>query len=571
MQRRLGGDTLPGASFFPQSHGFTIHNSQFYAVSGDCHGFNPRKQEDVSTAFRVIPRNELCKLNVVAIRKGSRFHSAKRKKSDVVVQVFEGPAAKQMWQKTVDFSRCLMNAHLLEIVGISPSSASSDAHYIVFDGVASINTHHVVASMLRKGSKETAVVGLRVVYGIASAFDYISKVVLPLSHFNENNLEVFSDGAGHTRLTFTPNPLDDSTDILHLPADVDIYNSFIRKVFNSANHTIYRDEADQHLKNEINNSISPHMEEGNDEIPPEILQNTIGKRPPRREIIWNPTGFPMLSLAYICQTYNDLMIHTEINKDRLQLPFAVGHDGFKYALHSCEGYLREELTLTPNAFRNAVLIYQRPSWYERCGLCGELLDAPLETPELAIAQWNTTQQALLLRWSGYLHRSLATEGFLQEEFQAGLSLPTAEDIKNKTVGSPNVKEVAWNKRMKGNFICSFCDANFTAKQNLVFHENSHKGLKLFRCSYCGRHQQNLGIRYSNPQQPTELTANHSFIQCCGFCVMAIDSLTSVVTDSDWPGSDSRSDQISCWVEPERFDFRSGSRILARSHQKDHLQ
>ncbi|KAE9406745.1 hypothetical protein BT96DRAFT_206604 [Gymnopus androsaceus JB14] len=114
----------------------------------------------------------------------------------------------------------------------------------------------------------------------------------------------------------------------------------------------------------------------------ETLQNTTGKRPPRREIIWNPTGFHGSSLAYICRTYNDLMIHTEIDKDGLQLPFAVGRDSFEYALHGCEGYLREELTLTPDAFRNAVLIYQRPSWYERCGLCGVLLgDLPL-TPSV---------------------------------------------------------------------------------------------------------------------------------------------------------------------------------------------
>ncbi|KAE9406037.1 hypothetical protein BT96DRAFT_988010 [Gymnopus androsaceus JB14] len=78
---------------------------------------------------------------------------AKRKKCDVVVQVFEGPKAKQVchvnpaWSTSIPYSHppdmaenskvfsVLMNAHFLDIVGVSPSSdCSSDPYYIVFDG-----------------------------------------------------------------------------------------------------------------------------------------------------------------------------------------------------------------------------------------------------------------------------------------------------------------------------------------------------------------------------------------------------------------------------------------------------
>ncbi|KAE9399040.1 hypothetical protein BT96DRAFT_710497 [Gymnopus androsaceus JB14] len=150
------------APFFAQSHGFTIHNSQFYACSG--HGFNQAREQDVpSAAFRVIPRDELRTLSVICTRKGSRFNNAERKGSEVVVQVFEGSAARKSWQKTLNLSsRRILNAHFLDIVGISPTSdCSSDPHYIVFDGADS--THRLIASMLRKGAGEATAIGLRAV------------------------------------------------------------------------------------------------------------------------------------------------------------------------------------------------------------------------------------------------------------------------------------------------------------------------------------------------------------------------------------------------------------------------
>lgn len=71
------------------------------------------------------------------------------------------------------------------------------------------------------------------------------------------------------------------------------------------------------------------------------------------------------------------------------------------------------------------------------------------------------------------------------------------------VASPSVQGIAHEKRKKdATFFCSFCPDTFTAKHNLtsecfkkIFpipidwcsldHENSHKGLKPFRCSFCG--------------------------------------------------------------------------------------
>ncbi|KAJ3932257.1 MAG: hypothetical protein NXY57DRAFT_131812 [Lentinula lateritia] len=58
-------------------------------------------------------------------------------------------------------------------------------------------------------------------------------------------------------------------------------------------------------------------------------------------------------------------------------------------------------------------------------------------------------------------------------------------LKKATVASTKVREQADRKRKsQARFYCSFCSADFTAKHNLQFHENSHKGEKPYACRYC---------------------------------------------------------------------------------------
>ncbi|KAE9410246.1 hypothetical protein BT96DRAFT_1011822 [Gymnopus androsaceus JB14] len=379
MQRGHGRDTFSESSFFANSQNFTINGGQFYAFAGSRHGQNRSTYVTFNT-FRVIPMRKLYMLSVISIREGSRFNTATRKKSEVLVQVFEGPKAEQMWRKTLQLSRRLVNAHVLNIVGISSTfAASSDPHYIVFDGMGSRNTRntrHFMASMLRKGARETTTVGMRVVYGIASALDYISKAVMPLADLNKDELEVFSDDTGHTRLAFAPDNSDFAATnprSIWAPTDAGICDSLIKKIFNDANRAVHRYVAAK--KNEYDMSVfacASTARHGSDS--PWTLRAVDDSS--RCEIVWNSSGFSGSSLAYICQSYNDL-IHAETHdNDCLQLPCLSGPEGFYGHACSLRGYVREEVTLTPDRSRSAVVIFQRPSPGERCRLCGEVLPAP---------------------------------------------------------------------------------------------------------------------------------------------------------------------------------------------------
>lgn len=104
-------------------------------------------------------------------------------------------------------------------------------------------------------------------------------------------------------------------------------------------------------------------------------QPEASERPPRREIIWNALGLSELPLSYIHQNYDGLIF----KNDRVQLPRRFGTNVIEYQhACNCKGYIREEITLTPDVLRNAVLIYQQPSPNERCGMCGEILCNNLE-------------------------------------------------------------------------------------------------------------------------------------------------------------------------------------------------
>ncbi|KAE9406737.1 hypothetical protein BT96DRAFT_987286 [Gymnopus androsaceus JB14] len=121
---------------------------------------------------------------------------------------------------------------------------------------------------------------------------------------------------------------------------------------------------------------------------------------------------------------------------------------------------QRHLTVSTDVFTNP---YERP-WPSATECTSPPSSAPPETPESAIAQWNTTQQPHLP--SGNI--------------PSWSSSPTAPDMKKKTVATSSVQAAADKKRKKvASFRCSFCSASLTAKHNLIHHENSHKGLKQF--------------------------------------------------------------------------------------------
>ncbi|KAF9065726.1 hypothetical protein BDP27DRAFT_1331686 [Rhodocollybia butyracea] len=56
-----------------------------------------------------------------------------------------------------------------------------------------------------------------------------------------------------------------------------------------------------------------------------------------------------------------------------ELPRRLGLSSTRVPGHKCKGYRREEITFTPDAFKNTVVVYGEPSLNERCVLCGRVV------------------------------------------------------------------------------------------------------------------------------------------------------------------------------------------------------
>ncbi|KIK60346.1 hypothetical protein GYMLUDRAFT_604223 [Collybiopsis luxurians FD-317 M1] len=95
----------------------------------------------------------------------------------------------------------------------------------------------------------------------------------------------------------------------------------------------------------------------------------------RREITWMPLQ-SNLSLSYISENYGDIL-HTippleRVIQPGIDLPRRPGQRR-SAVVHECKMYRREEVTFTPDALQNAILVFEKPSLNEICQICGQVV------------------------------------------------------------------------------------------------------------------------------------------------------------------------------------------------------
>ena len=106
-----------------------------------------------------------------------------------------------------------------------------------------------------------------------------------------------------------------------------------------------------------------------------IVENLKPSQMPRREVWWLDLGATNHSLESIGRCFenrlnwsllsssNSLLRHVKSSKD----------DNLRRNLHQCPGYLREEITLTCDLSKSAIVSYAFPGPSERCSICHQLV------------------------------------------------------------------------------------------------------------------------------------------------------------------------------------------------------
>ncbi|KIK66759.1 hypothetical protein GYMLUDRAFT_912134 [Collybiopsis luxurians FD-317 M1] len=140
---------------------------------------------------------------------------------------------------------------------------------------------------------------------------------------------------------------------------------------------------------------------------------------PGGKIIWMSRGFKM-TLSEISESYGNLL-HLHLppgaagDLNVIPLPQRSGKRRSEVQ-RKCHGYRREEITLTPDAFRNEILIFGSPSINERCCLCGQIVQLFSKHP---------TQVSSAINHSVPLHSNIDPFSNVFDGVSAGLdSLPS---------------------------------------------------------------------------------------------------------------------------------------------------
>ncbi|KAJ3878867.1 hypothetical protein F5051DRAFT_451967 [Lentinula edodes] len=404
---------ISGPSLFPASKFTTINGGTFQVF-----GSSNKKQKQRShylngkrVKVKVIPRHKIQFLRQIHKSHSSRFSSALRKGSEVMIQVFEGPHSQELWEQTVDFASNLVNAHLQNLIGSSPDEPSDKPQkhpcYLVFDGRGCRNTHHLLASLLRAGAMQTTLVGMHMVHGIASGLDYLfqqenslNERYLKMWHNSRdvlaNDFTLFSNDLGHTTIAFTPEfetqcndpvcetqikkqeielGLEDNSNDLETLGEY-LCATLIQRAFHDANKLIYMDapKRDYMPWNDLDdimiNQSSDNKQLGKaiEGISRSTLDSHPSKRLCRREIVWrsyDQYGTNKASLGSIIETYQNLLdslaVTSSHNLAGISLPHYRNLPMLKMPFDAqcfCGGYSWEEIILKPNAFTNKVLTYR---------------------------------------------------------------------------------------------------------------------------------------------------------------------------------------------------------------------
>jgi len=168
---------------------------------------------------------------------------------------------------------------------------------------------------------------------------------------------------------------------------VDALNGLCEKLFSETNSILYRDSPERRFNvydtEELlppSQNVSEHVSSISESQPMSIPLNSTRDpklgRTPRREVWWRlHTIASNGSLDSIAQQFEDyiycfLSPSSDSLLRRIKAPTDPYHSRTYYL---CPGYLREEITLTPDVSRCAIIFHEYPSQSELCSGCGQLV------------------------------------------------------------------------------------------------------------------------------------------------------------------------------------------------------
>ncbi|KAK7443464.1 hypothetical protein VKT23_015637 [Stygiomarasmius scandens] len=263
---------------------------------------------------------------------------------------------------------------------IAISSCSCDTPFIVFGSDGETGTVEVqIASALTSGLPRSIRLGFEIVGGLSAALDYLADNGVPCTSLGPDNFELYITREDQVKIGMDLNEVEKSSDVQNDDDALwELLNTLCIKTFRNANRLLYDDEHIKEEDFECSESRRNNLElpGPNTPLPSSEASRTLPdisspseSFPLRRELMWKQSQRGSKTVSSIARQYrNRLRLAAHPYADSLRLRRFQGGPR-RSITHRCQGYGKEQITLTSDVEDAALVLHTAPFPGEKCLIC----------------------------------------------------------------------------------------------------------------------------------------------------------------------------------------------------------
>ncbi|KAF5348011.1 hypothetical protein D9758_010011 [Tetrapyrgos nigripes] len=399
----MAGPSSNPRSFFLHTHGVDFVNTTANMVAGDMHvAYNysdqghgcKRKSPVVNRCTqRIVSQSNIELLDQLSSRRQYRIHSAKYKQRLVLVKVFQGTQAKKNFKEEKKQNQRLLHPSLLKMIGVS--SFTTESPFIVYNFAPTRGSvESWLASVLEKDLSDILLLGCKIVSELAIGIDYLSSEGARTGSSSNKSIEIFITDDDVLKIVpdFGSLPIEDGG--RHDESNIDplwgLFNDLCIKTFKQATCILYPDIRNRRVSSTIAEvSSAPDPDPATDVlgdtksltsgVSSNLYFNELeGSASPRRELLWRESSGGSRSVHAVAEHYREFWEHLSLTVGQSYHSYAIPRKQaarpLRTVVHQCQGYRKEEITITSDVSENAIISHFIPSLYERCPVCKEIVE-----------------------------------------------------------------------------------------------------------------------------------------------------------------------------------------------------
>ncbi|KDR68327.1 hypothetical protein GALMADRAFT_1039250 [Galerina marginata CBS 339.88] len=322
------------------------------------------------------------------------------------MKVYEGSHAEERCLEAAKFivDRKVMHSNIPHLIAVS--SLKSKIPFLIFDGEYEGTVDHILGQVLKQDLKQSLVLGIQTVIGLSSGLDYLQDLNYPFALAELDDFSLFSckgkviisfdpEGLGERESLLNDESIDEDSDDEYINEDselsppglpgywaLEVFHALCQKTFDAACKSHYDAQGvhrifDDDLDDSVPEEESEDLDMLNSFTPAPFLKSTEPGRSPRktlpsghrRELVWKPPIALTDTLDDISRQFQYFL------RSHSDYPLIRRHGKHTArAAHRCPGYNREEITLTTDTTRSAIVVHSRPNPHEICLVCKQVVE-----------------------------------------------------------------------------------------------------------------------------------------------------------------------------------------------------